>query len=169
MITPDYAQLMARYNQWQNQSLYTAAASLGDEDLNAERGAFFGSIPKTLSHILWADDIWWSRFLGNPRPGISMQNALTRFDDLEALQYERDQMDQAILRWASDLTPDRLSQDLEWYSGAAQANMSLPLWICVTHAFNHQTHHRGQVHAMLTSAGARPEDTDIFMMPDLAG
>jgi uncharacterized damage-inducible protein DinB len=41
-----------------------------------------------------------------------------------------------------------------------------PRALLIAHMFNHQTHHRGQVHAMLTAAGARPADTDLFMMPD---
>ena len=56
--------------------------------------------------------------------------------------------------------------DLSWFSGALQADVSKPMWMLVSHFFNHQTHHRGQVHAMLTSAGAKPDDTDLFIMPD---
>jgi uncharacterized damage-inducible protein DinB len=41
-----------------------------------------------------------------------------------------------------------------------------PRALCIAHFFNHQTHHRGQIHAMLTAAGARPGNTDLFLMPD---
>ena len=56
---------------------------------------------------------------------------------------------------------------LTYFSGAAQREISLPRWVLITHFFNHQTHHRGQAHAMLTAAGARPEDTDIPFMPGI--
>ena len=75
-------------------------------------------------------------------------------------------MDQAINDWATGLDDERLTGDLSWFSGALQADVSKPMWMLVSHFFNHQTHHRGQVHAMLTSAGPKPEDTDLFIMPD---
>ena len=68
MITPAYVRKMAAYNRWQNQNLYGTAGKLSDEHRKQQRGAFFGSIAGTLSHLLWADQIWMSRFAGTPRP-----------------------------------------------------------------------------------------------------
>ncbi|MEO1325006.1 MAG: DinB family protein, partial [Pseudomonadota bacterium] len=62
MITNDYLRSMARYNRWQNGEIYGAAARLSDGERCKERGAFFGSIHGTLSHLYWADRIWLSRF-----------------------------------------------------------------------------------------------------------
>jgi hypothetical protein len=62
MIDPAYVQRMARYNRWQNANLYGVADALSDEERRRERGAFFGSIHKTLNHLLWGDQIWMSRF-----------------------------------------------------------------------------------------------------------
>jgi len=50
---------------------------------------------------------------------------------------------------------------LSWYSGAIQAEVRRPRWVLAIQLFNHGTHHRGQVHAMLTAAGAKPDDTDV--------
>ena len=61
MITPGYVQRMARYNRWQNENLYGAADELSDEARRMDRSSFFKSIHATLSHILWADQIWMSR------------------------------------------------------------------------------------------------------------
>ena len=73
MIDGAYARLMARYNRWQNENLYGVAAQLSDDERRRERGAFFGSVHKTLNHLLWADRMWMSRFSDLPRPpgGIS--------------------------------------------------------------------------------------------------
>ena len=71
MISPDYVRLMARYNQWQNGSLYTAADQLTQAGRQLDRGAFFGSIQRTLSHLLWGDQQWMSRFAGTPKPVAS--------------------------------------------------------------------------------------------------
>ncbi|HAR51365.1 MAG TPA: damage-inducible protein DinB, partial [Roseovarius nubinhibens] len=62
-----------------------------------------------------------------------------------------------------------LASDLAWYSGTLGRDVTRALGLCVAHFFNHQTHHRGQIHAMLTAAGARPGDTDLFVMPEDVG
>ena len=62
MITPAHAHMMARYNRWQNRSLYAAVVTLSDAQRREDKGAFFGSLHKTLAHILWADRVWMSRF-----------------------------------------------------------------------------------------------------------
>lgn len=168
MITPDYVQLMARYNAWQNRSLYGAANTLSDAERKRERGAFFGSIHATLSHLLFGDQIWMSRLAGMPAPRPkSIAESTTAMPDWAELEAERIALDGAIAQWAQSLSSAALDGDLSWYSGSLQRGMVQPRWHLVVHMFNHQTHHRGQVHAMLTAAGARPDDTDIPFMPDM--
>ena len=72
----------------------------------------------------------------------------------------------SFLAWGEGLSQEDVDGDLEWYSGTFKRGMTSPRGICIMQVFNHQTHHRGQVHAMLTAAGASPEDTDIPFMPD---
>lgn len=164
MISPDHAALMARYNRWQNESLYAAADTLDDAARLADRGAFFGSIHETLSHILWADRIWLSRFEVCEKPGCKGNETLTQWPGWAGLKADRADMDNVIDNWARGFDAAALASDLSWYSGAAGRDMSKPVWLLVTHIFNHQTHHRGQVHAMLTAAGAKPDDTDLFLL-----
>jgi uncharacterized damage-inducible protein DinB len=158
---------MARYNQWQNASLYATADGLSDTDRQADRGAFFGSVQATLTHLLWGDRMWMSRFSDLPRPNaLNIQASVTECADWAELKRERAALDRKIIDWTDGLTADALAGDLSWYSGAAKRDISKPLWMLVTHFFNHQTHHRGQVHCLLTSLGAKPEDTDLFLMPE---
>ncbi|MEJ2029849.1 MAG: DinB family protein, partial [Maritimibacter sp.] len=89
--------------------------------------------------------------------------------DWEALKALRYAADEKIVDWAGRLAPGDLSGDLNWYSMAMQADVSKPLGLCIAHVFNHQTHHRGQVHAMLTAAGAKPDDTDLAFMDTSIG
>ena len=168
MIGRDYALRMAQYNRWQNQSLYTAADGLTDAGRRADRGAFFGSIHGTLSHLLWGDTIWMSRFDGWDAPEVGIPGSPSWIDDWDTLKTRRHDADEAILAWATRLTDADLAGDLGWYSGAMGRDVTKPRDICIVHFFNHQTHHRGQVHAMLTAAGARPDDTDLVFMPDAA-
>ena len=166
MIDPAYVQRMARYNRWQNANLYGVAAGLSDAERREERGAFFGSIHKTLSHLLWADQMWMSRFTSLPKPEGGIPQSVSLFPDWDDLTAKRQDFDGAIIGWADDVDALWLEAELSWFSGAIQRDVTMPRWLLVTHFFNHQTHHRGQVHAMLTQAGGRPHDTDLFVMPE---
>ncbi len=165
MITPGYCQTMARYNAWQNHSLYHAAAGLDDAARDAERGAFWGSIRKTLAHLLWGDTLWIARFDGGAGPDAGALEALERYD-WAMLWSARPALDARIAGWAWSITDADLDGDLTWHSGFLKRDITKPRALCVMQLFNHQTHHRGQVHAMLTAAGAKPEDTDLPFMPE---
>lgn len=167
MITPAFAATMARYNGWQNQSHMHACDTLTDAERTRDRGAHFGSIQATLNHLLWGDQIWMHRFAGTPKPAPgSITDSVRYFSDWAAFKAERLRFDAVIVDWADALEPAWLDGELSWYSGAIGANVTKPRALLVMHFFNHQTHHRGQVHAMLTAAGAKPNDTDLAFMPD---
>ena len=166
MIDRAYVQRMARYNRWQNQNLYGAADRLSDADRRRERGAFFGSIHNTLNHLLWGDRSWMARFTASPRPTVGIPGSVSVHEDWNELKAEREAFDEKILAWAGGVEDDWLAADLTYFSGATNREWTRPRWVLVTHMFNHQTHHRGQVHCMLTEAGARPGDTDLPFMPD---
>jgi uncharacterized damage-inducible protein DinB len=166
MIDRAYVQRMAGYNRWQNENLYDVADRLSDEDRRKERGAFFGSIHKTLSHLLWGDKTWMSRFTDLPQPEVGIPGSVTLFPDWEKLKAERAGFDRTIIDWADKIDDAWLGVDQTFFSRATQREWTRPRWMLVTHMFNHQTHHRGQVHCMLTQAGGRPSDTDLTVMPD---
>ncbi len=164
MITPAYAQMMARYNRWQNTSIFAAASGLDDAARRKDRGAFFKSIHGTLSHLFWGDTIWMSRFDGWEPPNIPDSTKFApNWDDFCKA---RDEADQRIIDWAAKLSDADFIGDLIWYSGAMKRDFSRPRAMLIMQVFNHQTHHRGQVHAMLTAAGAWPDDTDLPFMPE---
>ena len=162
----DFARTMARYNTWQNRSLYAAADAIGEDERRRDRGAFFGSIHATLSHLIWADHTWMSRFDRWEKPEAGIRESGSWIDDWGELKSKRRISDARMVHWGERMTDDWLKGDVTWWSGAAKREVSKPRWLLVTHLFNHQTHHRGQVHAMLTAAGARPDDTDLFLMPE---
>jgi uncharacterized damage-inducible protein DinB len=166
MIDRAYVQRMARYNRWQNENLYGVADSLSDDERRLERGAWFGSIHKTLSHILWADHSWMGRFTDLPRPTVGIPESVSLYPDWNNLKSERKAFDQTMIDWADKVDDGWLGADQTYYSGATKREWTRPRWLLITHMFNHQTHHRGQVHSMLTQAGGRPSDTDLPFMPD---
>jgi uncharacterized damage-inducible protein DinB len=165
MIDAAYVQRMARYNRWQNENLYGAADALSDAERQRTRGAFFGSIHATLNHLLWGDRIWMSRLAGTPRPQGGIPQSVSLYADWNDLKRERAAFDTVIVDWADQLEDASLAGELTWFSGAIKAEVRKPKWLLVTHMFNHQTHHRGQVHCMLTQAGSKPGDTDLPLMP----
>lgn len=166
MISSDFVQQMARYNRWQNGLMYAAANSLNDAKRRQDCGAFFGSLHTTLAHILWADRVWMNRFADTP--ATSPEEAQGRgaaYADWTKLEHERQAFDAQILAWAGAVSDDWLGADFTWSNLAGTRTATLPAWKLVSHMFNHQTHHRGQAHALLTRFDLATEDTDLFLMP----
>ncbi|MBV6656205.1 MAG: DinB family protein [Devosiaceae bacterium] len=166
MANRDYALTMARYNLWQNESVLAAAGGLSASERQKDRGAFFGSIEATLSHLYWGDQVWLSRFAGTPAPQVGIAGSTALIERWDAFAQARKAFDQQILHWAHTVAGDWFDGDLSWYSGAAGRTINKPKQMLVIQLFNHQTHHRGQIHAMLTAAGAKPDDTDLQFMPE---
>lgn len=166
MISVQYAQTMARYGAWQNENLASAADNLVDSARREDRGAFFGSIFGTLNHLLWADRIWMSRFAEIEPPRMkSIATSVDEAEDWQVYRAMRKAMDTTISDWTATITPDCLADDLTWWSGAFGREITRPKAILIMHLFNHGTHHRGQVHAMLTAAGLKLDDTDLPKLP----
>lgn len=166
MITPAYCRTMARYNAWQNNGLRRIVETMPDADLRRDHRAFFGSILETLNHLLWGDMLWMARFDGGPAPSVSLGESVEMTPTGAAWAAERFRIDGRITLWAARLRATDLVGDLAWVSTSTGQKMSKPWTTCVTHFFNHQTHHRGQVHAMLTASGIAPDVTDLVFMPD---
>jgi len=162
-----YAVAMARYNLWQNENLVTAASDLDDAARQMDRGVFFGSIEKTFAHVLWGDQMWLHRFAGTGLPAATtIPGSVDMGMGWDAFCAARTAFDQRILDWAHGVDPAWFAGDLTWFSGGLGRDVTKPKQMLVLQLFNHQTHHRGQIHAMLTAAGARPGDTDVPFMPE---
>ena len=163
MISVDYCQLLARYNHWMNERLYAVVSEFSEEVRNRDRGAFFGSMHRTLNHILWADRIWFSRFTGNaysvPAFGADM------YPDFAELARERAAADTAILDWAGQLPPAWLAGTLEYRSASDGKVRHLANWVAAAHMFQHATHHRGQLATLVKQAGGDVGVTDLPWMP----
>jgi uncharacterized damage-inducible protein DinB len=166
MITPGWVRMMAAYNAEMNRRLYAAADRLDEAARWQDRGAFFGSVQGTLSHLLWGDSAWMHRFDGWEKPAASIAESPRLHADWERLKADRAATDARIEDWAARVDPAWLAGDLTWFSGAMGRDLTRPVAMLVTHFFNHQTHHRGQVHAMLTAAGEGTGATDLpFVIP----
>jgi uncharacterized damage-inducible protein DinB len=166
-VTPAFVRTMAAYNAAMNTRMYDAAGRLSDSARREMRGAFWGSIHGTLNHLLWADQIWMSRFDGWEPPKIGQKDSASLIADFGELARERARADAKISAWAARVDEAWLSGDQTWYSGSVQREVTLPRGTLMMHFFNHQTHHRGQAHAMITAAGEKTGDTDLFLIPEV--
>lgn len=159
----EQARDMAAYNQWMNERLYSVCAELSDAQRRQDRGVFFKSIHGTLNHLLLADNIWLGRFFGEPFHVDSLDQELCH--DFEELRRVREKVDEQIQQWAEALTDEILAGTLRYTSVVNPAARSYDMWLAVGHFFNHQTHHRGQLTAMLTQCGKDYGVTDIIWLP----
>ena len=168
MTSPEWLSALARYNTWMNGKLYELVATLSDEERKRDRGAFFKSIHGTLNHLLVADRIWLGRFTGVTVPeGFMGPDGIRSLDhelyaDFEELRRQRALTDGVLSAWVAELTPARLAAPLVFMRRGQRHEV--PLWWTVSHLFNHQTHHRGQLTTLLSQHGADPGVTDLFAM-----
>ena len=158
MSTPAHCRMMARYNRLANRRLYEACATLSDEERKTDRRAFFRSIHGTLNHIMVGDRVWMARFEGGSAPLGGLDAIL--YEDFDELRAARDTEDARIDAYAAAITQAELDADFASVSSAGVRFVD-PLNQLVTHMFNHQTHHRGQVHHMLSDAGLDPPSLDM--------
>lgn len=166
MISTEYARTFARYNRWMNGKLYDCAARLTAAQRKEDVGAFFKSIHGTLNHLLVADNVWMGRFEGPVFVPQSLAQELHA--EFDALRREREAMDVRIIEWMRRLTDDALAGELRYTSITNPAPRKMPMWLAVTHFFNHQTHHRGQLTTLLMQRAIDPGVTDLMWM-DLEG
>jgi uncharacterized damage-inducible protein DinB len=165
MFTGTYPLLMAEYNRFMNQRLYAACADLPDSQRKSDRGAFFKSLHGTLDHILWGDRNWLARFDGKTYPVGPVGEFL--YPEFAELRAAREQMDRTLLDWAASITPAWLDEPMTWTSKLYKFTQTHPRWVQVVQMFNHQTHHRGQAHTLLTQLGIDVGPTDVPWTPVL--
>lgn len=147
--------MLARYNRWANMRAYAAARALPDADLRADCGAAFVSILGTLNHLVVADRIWMHRLTGRDYPRAALDATVS--DDLATLEAIRTALDEEIIAYADGLTDADIAGTITFTRGADPQPITQRVLPVLTHVFNHQTHHRGQIHAMLTRlTGAAP-------------
>ena len=159
-------------------NLVTNLPDVPDEALAEDRGAFFGSVIGTLNHLVVADTIWLKRFAS----AADASSVLAALDDtpmptaldavpyptLPALRARREWLDALILRWVDTLTPAQVASRLT-YTNTKGATFTRSVEGLLTHLFNHQTHHRGQVTTLLSQAGVDVGVTDLLaLLPDEA-
>lgn len=151
-------QMMARYNRLANERLYDCCARLSDAERKKNRQAFFKSIHGTLNHIMVGDRNWMTRFEGGSASSAHLDAIL--YDDFAQLRAARAREDERIERFAAGLGDEFLDGEIAYVAGDGHSRRN-PVPMLLAHLFNHQTHHRGQVHDMLAQAGIATPVLDL--------
>jgi len=156
----DHYTTFAGYNAWANRRLYEAASLLSDSEYRADKGAFFKSMHGTLNHLLATDRIWMKRFTGEGEAPDRLDAILhERLADLRAA---RQAEDRRIVTWIDSLDEARLDGVIRYRRVSTPDEFVQPLMPALDHWFNHQTHHRGQAHAILTTLGKAAPELDLL-------
>jgi len=151
-------QMLARYNRIANERLYQSCAQLDDGEYRRQRAGSFGSIHALLNHILLADGIWMSRFRGTGQATPPLNTVL--FEEFSELRSAREKEDTEIESFFGGLDASFFDRELV-YVNSLKRECHDPISMAISHCFNHQTHHRGQIHVMLSQTAVRPPALDL--------
>jgi uncharacterized damage-inducible protein DinB len=165
-MKPHFA-MMAGYNAWCNERIYDVVAQLPDADYRADRGAFFKSVHGTLNHLLVADQIWLKRFSGRGDAPNRLDAIL--FENLDDLRDARHREDERIIAYIDSLSEADLGGRIRYKTITNPVEIEQPLAPALIHFFNHQTHHRGQVHGLLTGFGLEAPSLDLILFQRKSG
>ncbi|CAN5922799.1 DinB family protein [soil metagenome] len=146
------------YNRLANERLYAACAGLSDAERQRDLGAFFGSVHGTLNHLVLGDRIWMTRFEGGAHPSTDLGAIL--FESFGDLRAARAEMDARIELFFAASPAEFLERSLRYVNNDG-IDTTDPASVIVPHFFNHQTHHRAQVHTMLSQLGQKPPVLDL--------
>lgn len=152
--------MFAAYNQWANSRIYDACANLSEEEFGRNTGAFFGSMMGTLNHILTADRVWMKRFTGEGDAPATLDAIIHRA--LPALRAAREAEDKRIVQWVDGLSDKAFAGRFSYMTVTDMRTISQRLSPALDHLFNHQTHHRGQAHMILTVLGRPSVPLDLI-------
>ncbi len=158
----EHLRTMARYNRWADRRLYAEAEQLPEVRLRQDAGAFFGSLLGTLNHLVVTNRIWMTRLDGQGEAPTRLDAIL--FEALAPLRAAAAAEDERIIDFVDGLSEEDLGADFA-YATTSGAQQRQPRWQALVHLFNHQTHHRGQAHAILTRLGVpEPASLDLLAM-----
>ena len=153
----------AQYSRWMNGKLYEVCATFSDEERKLQRGAPFGSMHGNLNHTLLADKVWLARFTGEIFVPKSLADEVhSDYDDLRAARHATDD---GIEAYVNSLSEEQLGAPFTYRSFVIPRDHTFPLWFCLAHMFNHQTHHRGQLTALIEQAGGDCGVSDFLQLP----
>jgi uncharacterized damage-inducible protein DinB len=146
---------LAEFNRWANRHLHSACAKLMPAQIAEDRGAFFKSILGTLNHILLVDILYRERLEGVRSTFKTLDEIL--HDDFPSLSAHQSEEDQRWVALTKDINPDTLDETIGFWTLLDNPDRwEVPKHIYFTNLCQHQAHHRGHVHNMISQTGIEP-------------
>lgn len=155
----EHFRTFARYNAWANDRLAGAIEKLEDADYYRTRSCFFGSIHATLNHLLVGDRAWLDRMVGNGPQTLKLDAIL--YEDRTSFAVARAKEDARIIALSDQWSEKQLLSTLH-YRSSDGTPYAVPMLQVLGHFFNHQTHHRAQIHDMLSQTVIKPPPLDLI-------
>jgi uncharacterized damage-inducible protein DinB len=153
---------MARNNAFSNRRLGAALARLGREAFAAPRTSFFPSLRETANHILEVDLYYLDAVTEGGR-GTAVFDAFVPHDDPADYVSAQAEADRALVVFCDGLAPADLSREVPTDRGE-RGNVPERINALLLHLFQHQIHHRGQIHAMLAGTEVDPPQLDEYFL-----
>ncbi|MBK9134822.1 MAG: DinB family protein [Betaproteobacteria bacterium] len=158
--------IQAHANALANLRLHTAMAPLSQADLQAQRTSFFQSLLATLNHILAVDGYYIAALVGDPNPEAAWYQYQPAAD-LPPLAVAQRKSDLRLVAFCDALDAAGCDRVVDLPRGGGRIQRDRAAHV-LAHLYMHQTHHRGQVHAMLAGTTVKPPQLDEFLMPSEA-
>lgn len=156
--------IQARANRLANRRLLGAVTQLTDAAFHAPRTSFFPSLAQTLNHLLNVDHYYLAALAGDPRMR-QVWAAYVPAQTAAELASRQDDSDRRLIAFCEGLGPADDERIVAFDRGTGiEAGPREPLGRVLAHLFMHQTHHRGQAHAMLAGTAVKPPQLDDFIM-----
>lgn len=154
----DEIRQLFEFHRWANRRLLEAVAALTEEQFARDLGSSFPSVRDTLVHVLGAEWVWLTRWLGSSPSGTPPEWKRLAYPELLRVWEEMEAQQAAFV---DGLTEERLDEVLA-YRTLAGAPQESALWQMLRHVVNHGTYHRGQLTTMLRQLGGTPPSTDLI-------
>jgi uncharacterized damage-inducible protein DinB len=158
MLTMAQVRELFTYNAWANRKLFSALAALSAEDYKRDLKTSFGGVNGTVNHIVWAEQLWLSRWLGAPPPAVAQGRDL---DTLQAAQARWESIEQERTRFLNGLNDASLANVII-VKASTGGEFRHALRETLLHTADHSTYHRGQIIAMLRQLGRTPPATGMI-------
>ena len=155
--------IQARANRLANHRLHQSLAPLTTAELHAPRCGFFPTLMATLNHILEVDQYYVGALHGEA--GLAEHwHRYVPDRELEPLAGRQRLVDERLIAFCNALDDAGTERTVEMPRRAGVIQRDAAAFV-LQHLFMHQTHHRGQVHAMLSGTAVAPPQLDEFLMP----
>ena len=164
-------ELLVKYNTETNIKMNKIISTLSEDEWNKQCGGYFKSIHELCSHIFFADYTWLKRFksfnifksLKDEYFNKDYDYKDVLFRDVTEYTDKRTELDSIIANFCKELTIDDLDREMKWDNNRTGESLQKTIRVCLSHVFNHETHHRGMISLYLELLGKENDFSNLHV------